>query len=201
VADLFSKQKCILIIIMVILSSLSVTSSAGFCATYNKDKPYLCNLQGNCKDYFHNIYQIFKTLLGSWLPSLIGLCLNIIFIIFLRKIANKRKISGVKCQNHTKKDSQITIMILVISISFLMLTMPYSLFELIRKFSNHDKFLQIIPLDKEREFQRATLLLIDLNHSTNFFFYVLSAERFRNQLKNILLFWRKNASQSQIITV
>ena len=39
-----------------------------------------------------------------------------------------------------------------------------------------------------------SLFLIDLNHSTNFVFYVLTAERFRNQLKNIFIFWKKDTN-------
>ena len=31
-------------------------------------------------------------------------------------------------------------------------------------------------------------------HSTNFIFYVLTAERFRNQLKNIFMFWKKDTN-------
>ena len=82
-------------------------------------------------------------------------------------------------------------MILTISISFLVLTMPYSLFELIRKFLDPKTFNQIIPINKVRIFQRATLLLVDLNHSTNIFFYILTAERFRNELKTFLCFRKK----------
>ena len=89
------------------------------------------------------------------------------------------------------KEKQITIMLLTVSISFVVLTMPYSLFELMRKILDHETFYSIIPKNKVRDFQRATLLLIDLNHSTNFFFYVLTAERFRTQLKSILMFWKK----------
>ena len=63
-----------------------------------------------------------------------------------------------------------------------------------RKFLNEQTFNTIIPKNKVRVFQRATLLLVDLNHSTNFLFYVLTAERFRNQLKNILIFWKKDTS-------
>ena len=85
-------------------------------------------------------------------------------------------------------------MILTISILFLVLTLPYSLFELIRKFLEPKMFNQIIPVDKVRIFQRATLLLIDLNHSTNFFFYILTAERFRIQLVNVFMFWKKNTN-------
>ena len=73
----------------------------------------------------------------------------------------------------------------------LVLTLPYSLFELMRKTLHNDTFYSIIPKDRVRDFQRATLLLIDLNHSTNFIFYVLAAERFRNRLIKILTFWKK----------
>ena len=61
----------------------------------------------------------------------------------------------------------------------LVLTLSYSLFELMRKILHNDTFYSIFPKDRVRDFQRATLLLIDLNHSTNFIFYVLAAERFR----------------------
>jgi hypothetical protein len=95
-----------------------------------------------------------------------------------------------------KKETQISIMTLAISISFLILTIPYSLFELMRKLVEPEIFNYFIPKHKVRYFQRATLLLIDLDHSTNFLFYVLSAERFRNQLKSI--FW-SNKNQQVII--
>jgi len=72
--------------------------------------------------------------------------------------------------------------------------MPYSLFELIRKFLDPKTFNQIIPINKVRIFQRATLLLVDLNHSTNIFFYILTAERFRIQLVNVFMFWKKNTN-------
>jgi hypothetical protein len=96
-----------------------------------------------------------------------------------------------KRSSNPYKEKQITIMLLTVSISFVVLTMPYSLFELMRKILDHETFHSFIPKNKVRDFQRATLLLIDLNHSTNFFFYVLTAERFRTQLKSILMFWKK----------
>ena len=70
----------------------------------------------------------------------------------------------------------------------LVLTLPYSLFELMRKTLHNNTFYSIIPKDRVRDFQRATLLL---NHSTNCIFYVLAAERFRNRLIKILTFWKK----------
>ena len=124
--------------------------------------------------------------------------LNIINMYTLRINERTNMLSnGIRSQNIERrasnpyKEKQITIMLLTVSISFVVLTMPYSLFELMRKILDHETFYSIIPKNKVRDFQRATLLLIDLNHSTNFFFYVLTAERFRTQLKSILMFWKK----------
>ncbi len=201
ITKIFSKNNCKIIIAFMIIFFITLTSSAGLCSEYNKPKPYLCSLKVNgfCKYYFNNVYQIFKSLFGSWLPSLFGICLNTIFIIFLNRISNKRKNITTNNTNSTKKEKQITIMILVISISFVILTLPYSLFELMRKTLHQDTFYSIISRDRVRDFQRATLLLIDLNHSTNFIFYVLAAERFRNQLIKILTFWKKINTKERAI--
>jgi hypothetical protein len=75
---------------------------------------------------------------------------------------------------------QITFMLLSISIVFVILTLPYSIFELLRKLNVSFRFL------KSRTYLRACLFLIDLNHSTNFVFYCLTAQKFRSQLVEIL---------------
>lgn len=77
------------------------------------------------------------------------------------------------------KERQISIMLLTISISFVLLTFPYSIFDLFRKFGLKSNFL------KNRVLLRSVMFLIDLNHSTNFVLFCLTARRFRIELKNI----------------
>ena len=110
----------------------------------------------------------------------------------LQSIISYSKREITKKLSIDNKEKQITFMLLTISLLFVFLTMPYSLFELMRKLLNEDTFHQIVPKNKVRKYQRATLLLVDLNHSLNFFFYVFTAERFRRQLKSDLMFWKKN---------
>ena len=183
-----------------ILLFLALTSSISFCLEYSQFKPYLCSIRdyGNCKFYFNNVYPIFKSILGSWLPSLLVICLNAIFIFFLKRVSKRRReitrrAQNIKANNSSinNKEKQITIIVMAISFSFLILTMPYSIFEFMRKMLDHKTFHEIISANKVRTFQRAALLLIDLNHSTNFLFYVLTAERFRN---NILIFCKKDSN-------
>jgi hypothetical protein len=88
--------------------------------------------------------------------------------------------SNLVAQIHQPKEKQITIMLLTISISFILLTLPYSAFELLRKLNVNYKWL------KNRNVMRAFMLLIDINHATNFILYCLTAKRFRNELKTII---------------
>jgi hypothetical protein len=78
------------------------------------------------------------------------------------------------------KEKQITIMLLTACISFFILTMPYSAFELMRKIGANSPYL------KNRNVMRAFMLLIDINHATNFILYCLTAQRFRTELKDII---------------
>lgn len=88
-----------------------------------------------------------------------------------------RALSSVYSQQ--TRERQITIMLLTISISFIVLTFPYSIFELFRKLGFKPNFL------RNRLLLRFVMLLIDLNHSTNFVLFCLTARRFRNELRYI----------------
>ena len=89
-------------------------------------------------------------------------------------------------------EKQLAIMILTISITFFILTVPYSIYELMIRLLDNKTFNYYIPNKiRRKNIEKATLLLVDLNHSTNFFVYVLTTKRFRNELKNIFFFWKK----------
>jgi hypothetical protein len=189
VSSIFSKTRCKILITCMILFFLIITCIAGFSSEYNQKKPYLCVIKEGkfYMYYFHHIFPIIKSLFGSWLPSLIAISLNTTIIVYLYKASKERKnisqkssnineaelstsvnesnVKASKSSSNTNKEKQITIMLLAISVSFVVLTMPYSLFELFRKLLNENTFHHIIPANKVRIFQRATLLLIDLNHS------------------------------------
>ena len=83
-------------------------------------------------------------------------------------------------QKQQSKEKQITVMLLTVSLAFILLTMPYNTFELLRKLGFTFKFL------KNRTALRFCMFLIDLNHSTNFLIYCASTQRFRNELKAML---------------
>jgi hypothetical protein len=78
------------------------------------------------------------------------------------------------------QERQITVVLISISLTFLILTLPFSIHELLRK---------LYP--KEEKFQNLTtqgivLFLLDCLHAKNFILYCLIGKKFRNQLINIL---------------
>ena len=284
VAFIFSRARCKLIIGMMILAFLVLSSSLSICINHSPNQPYYCQIRGNkngkCFYYYTYVFPWIKSAFGSWLPSLLGISLNLVIIFELYKASNARKIisssyrsslrtnkearknsvksnftnkslrgsiithrkgsnlspntlneknffrqdtldmtdehspkeknrkpselsefslrnkkrslsplkndfytntqSNLVAQIYHPKEKQITIMLLTISLSFILLTLPYSAFELLRKLNVDYKWL------KNRNVMRAFMLLIDINHATNFILYCLTAKRFRNELKTIV---------------
>lgn len=84
--------------------------------------------------------------------------------------------------SNRSSQKQITVMLMAISISCMVLSFPYSAFELLRKLDFDFKFL------KSRQTLRFVLLLIDLNHATNFILYCLTGKKFRAEVKLIMSF-------------
>ena len=357
VAFIFSKRRCKVIISIMILFFAILSSSTSICIEHVAKQPYYCQIKGTqngtCFVYYTYVFPLFKSIFASWVPSILGVCLNILIIIALYKASAQRKditnqlslgasgsfnshnrgtskgkaafrnttrshtptaypvigfrfassadrlarqrsksdnenypipipvpgsakVNGVvepyetglppftpdltrknkrhhhhhsfffrkklnsqtdsqsRHTNQSKddltpcmlnqehgdysdsfhrgsvpkrlqsrmsialqphhsmqqpKEKQITIMLLTISIAFIMLTLPYTTFELFRKLGSNWK------LFKNRYALRFCMFLIDLNHSTNFVIYFLSTQRFRNELKGIFcqLFGIKSA--------
>ena len=80
------------------------------------------------------------------------------------------------------QERQITEMLISISFTFLFLTLPFSIHELLRKLYPNQKIFQ------NRFTQiRLVLFLLDCLHATYFILYCLIGKKFRNELKNILL--------------
>ena len=79
------------------------------------------------------------------------------------------------------QERQITIMLISISLTFLILTLPFSIHELHRKLYPYEKKFQ------NRITQRTVLFFLDCLHATNFILYCLIGKKFRNALMNVLL--------------
>lgn len=185
-------------------------------------------INGTCFHYYSYIFPWIKSALGSWLPSILGICLNLVIAnglyaasrarqsivtesMPLKSLKNRLSSAPLVGLNQStkilapnneenltnrvannaivvsttshSKERQITIMLMAISISFMVLSFPYSAFELLRKFNVNFKFL------KNRELFRFILLLMDITHATNFVLYCMTGQKFRKELKLTVLGW------------
>jgi hypothetical protein len=216
VGILFSRKRCKLIILLMSLVCLLLSSTIGFCLEYNEEKPYYCQIKGRtngtCFQYYTYVFPWIKSSFGSWIPSILCFVLNIMIIRGLyaasrernnilgdrsgssrRKesssgdkharssLISKRNSSLRNSRKEPNKEKQITIMLITISMSFFILTFPYSAFDLLRKVNVNWKFL------KNRQLLRIVMLLVDINHATNFILYCLTGKKFRDELKSVLL--------------
>lgn len=96
-----------------------------------------------------------------------------------RPALNKKNSSIIEVQM-VIKEHHITITLLAISLTFILLTLPYSTFELLRKLK--------INLDilKDRHALRSVMFLLDCLHAINFILYCLTGARFRHALEDLI---------------
>ena len=186
---IFSKKRSKFIIASTIVFFAILTNNQVFCLKYGEMQPQFCLIKGlqneTCFYYLRTVYPWIKSALVCWIPSLIGIILNSLIILKLYKASKLReKMSRQKKRLESSagvkffKENQITIMLCTISISSVILTLPFSVFELLRKMNVNMKSINV------RVAQRAVLLPLDILHTTNFIF-CLSGKKFRDSLKDL----------------
>ena len=191
VAAIFSRKRCYIIISSMILLFIIIPNTQSICLTYSKNKPYYCDIKGDkngtCFNYIKNIYPSIRSAIMSWIPSVLGVALNTIIIVSLFKSSKKRAEICMRVKNtinknkkfHFLKENQITITLCIISVSFVVLTLPFSVFELLRK----NGLINTKDVNTRR-IQRFVMILLEILHSINFF-YCLTGKKFRDSLKEL----------------
>ena len=81
------------------------------------------------------------------------------------------------------REKQTNIMLLTASISFVVLSFPNSVFDILRQLD----FEKSVNFLMNRKIHRLVHLLVDIKHATNFILYCILAQKFREELKFIYL--------------
>ncbi len=158
----------------------------------------------SCRPSKHNIfmtkaYPWVKLTTYSCIPFTIVLILNICIIIKIipefGNTNNNKGIKGNKTQNkylntdcratpRNLKDRRVTLMLLGVSISWLCLTAPFTLWSLIASPSAD-------PQSRAAAFLAKTVcfLLMYINNAANFYLYCLTGKKFRQAMRDFI-FWR-----------
>lgn len=148
----------------------------------------------------NEIWPWVDTILYSFLPFLIIIFLNSLII---RQVVMARRSRGV-LQSSDKKSSdgrrpvsegstKITVMLLAVSCSFLVTTLPMNIFVISTSFWNSQR-RNNEQWATYRLLKTVTELLMYVNHSMNFFLYCATGQKFRQQL--LRLFCKRQAFAS-----
>ncbi|KAK3600160.1 hypothetical protein CHS0354_029348 [Potamilus streckersoni] len=132
----------------------------------------------------------------SFLPFLIILTLNICIIktVFLARkrrsdLQNRSRTDSAKssCKmadsNERERENKMTVVLLVVSFTFLLTTQPLSLCILFTAFWNATDYVEFTRFSL---IETIATLLMYTNHSINFFLYCATGKKFRKQFRALL---------------
>ena len=151
-----------------------------------------CNPLGK-KNVFITVYSLLDTCLKSILPFITLLILNIYIIREIHgrnNMFNKGSDVGTNPGKHSKmlmkkkwdsQEKQVTIMLLLVSFALLILTLPQYLHYGVFPYSLYKNKLGLTIFVRN-----ITSKLITLNNAINFFLYVISGSKFRQDLLHLM---------------
>ena len=196
--------KVILIIIftctIVIFSLINIHFLIAYEAKPNQ--PWSCSLKAsfNKNSYIKIYYYWIKSLFYSWIPLTLILTTNFMIIfaisrsrvnLIMNNSPSARSIGKIEAidlkppvyRKHKKYERQLTIMLSIVSLTFVVVTLPFSINQLYIRF----KSKRTLQTCFEKDFNRFIVLLHDLNHAINFILYCICGKKFRSEVKNIII--------------
>ncbi|XP_070206116.1 probable G-protein coupled receptor B0563.6 [Littorina saxatilis] len=157
-------------------------------ATRSPEDPLKCWYPDPDVDFFmKKIYTWIDASIYSFIPCLSLLLLNVLIIRQLRVSIKFSRQFTDSCSSSTKKvvtNTNITVMLLMVSFTFLLLTSPVAIVLLVKR------YYWLPDTNAERARARLTHAFVDnlmyTNHAVNFVLYCVSGRRFREELKRLL---------------
>ncbi|KAK3085409.1 hypothetical protein FSP39_002903 [Pinctada imbricata] len=150
----------------------------------------LCSASIQCVTWIDRIWPWIDAVIYSVSPFIILITLNTLMIIKVCKAKRKRQ-SLHESQNRSgrEKAAKLPLMLLTISITFLLTTLPLNAVVISGRFwisfSEGNGHIYLYTLMKN-----VTELIMYVNHSINFFLYSATGKKFRTKLKGIFRQWR-----------
>jgi hypothetical protein len=137
------------------------------------------------------LFTSFQLLFGSILPSAIIIGSNIGIIVTVRQASKKRAQMGVeKGKDGDKREKQLTSMLIIVSIAYLITTIPHRLFyamfeipEIYNMYNLSDPYYNLL-------YNIEVILVFNIwicNPAVNFYLYCLAGgKRYREDTKTVL---------------
>ncbi|ELT94867.1 hypothetical protein CAPTEDRAFT_205369 [Capitella teleta] len=155
------------------------------------EEVYHCAGGDQYKTLINDIWPWVDTVVYSFLPFVIILTLNVLIVLQVVKARRDRRsmqTPGSRLPSHrhfvrtnpADSGGKITVMLMSISVTFLLTTLPVSIANIFVKYLSMDSDLSTML--NYQLVRTITVLLMFTNHCINFFLYCATGQKFRKQL-------------------
>ena len=136
------------------------------------------------KIFLEKVYPLIDSFIYSILPLTSLFVLNTIMMCHMKRRMRRRlSIRDAAISENQSNQTQITAMLLLVSVSFLLLTGPMGILLIV------ERYVWVPGTMKEKAVARLVHSVIDnlmyMNHAINFIFYCFSGRKFRTELKRM----------------
>ena len=138
---------------------------------------YVCDVLEEHLYYFNNVFPWIDLLVFSVIPSSTIILANIGIVVALIRRSKNKQVK--RDQTKIKEDMKITYMLISVSIFFVLVTLPYSLYNSFGPVYFYDGPVEAFAFDNIAWTFVFNILL--LNYSCNFFLYFCSGKIFRDE--------------------
>ncbi len=129
---------------------------------------------GNLFVFITKVWPMLNIVIYGLLPSAVMIVMNVMIVTKIRKNTK----TGLHDSGHSKKSHQLTISLLVVSTTYVVLTLPHGFYVI---YIENDYENNVYLYSNSKMFAVLNLCMV-FNHAINFVLYCLSGDRFRREL-------------------
>lgn len=178
VGRIYTRKKalCVLGLFVVITSVVYMCYLWIVTEVYDKNYGYQCKVMTEYQFFIHKTLYWIDAVYATILPCCLVLTGNVLIIVNIRRArrAQRHLTSSYDQRGRTARDQkQITIMLIVVSVVFLVLNIPNAAFYLAKINWKPDSSWSVYEKALYSFYGRLVHILSDSNHAVNFYLYFL----------------------------
>ncbi|XP_046565915.1 rhodopsin-like [Haliotis rubra] len=151
-------------------------------ATVTHHSNYTCTVKDQFQQYIHPYWYFTSSAVYAFIPATCLILFNVLIILLLRRSSAQRRNmlsqSDPSLLEARRQERQVTIMLVVVAVTFLVLTIPRCI-SVIAFHSMCTNNSDVMCTARRQLFSTLTTQIADTNHAINFYLYFLTGRRFR----------------------
>nr|KAG5704422.1 hypothetical protein BaRGS_024277 [Batillaria attramentaria] len=190
---LFTRGRCLLAVAIIVvcaaLLNINLPFSMGLVVRPNSTDIECHFLDKQAEDYVKSVHNYLDVAFTSVIPSLIMIGSNAVIIWKVKQVEKRvhELTEGQNKTNKSSKTSQMTVTLIIVSVAFVLLTLPMTLFYFCTyTIEDEDELDGDLP-DSHYVVEAVVFLLYYSNAAVNFYIYCLSGTKFRQELRRLFI--------------